>query len=347
MDENDKKKQGKGFAGLNELVSDVDTTFPHAAERVTAGSPETASEARRPDSQPTSPKSQSAQQEPYTPAKQSGGGSSSGKWMIGVSTVIGVLALIGLLYKTAPAPAPTYAPPAQTATPSYSPPSELQQVPSRPTESTPPIGQDLVLSTEQIQYCQAENIRMDGAKSALNNYSSDDVDRFNAMVADYNSRCGSFRYRNGALESARRDIEPYRNQLRAEGMMRFAPAPTTTGVARGIQPDANASVNAASATPESIGTTYPTSFDCTKARSIPEYLICHDPELAAADVELAGIYQQAKTAAYDKQAFADRTRKQWNYREKHCSDKQCVAAWYAYQKDILTKISQTGDVTSK
>lgn len=96
---------------------------------------------------------------------------------------------------------------------------------SRPTESKPPIGRNLVLSREQIRYCLAEDIRMDGAKSALNNYSDYDVNRFNAMVVDYNSRCGSFRYRSGALTSARRDIEPYRSQLQSEGRSRFARSP--------------------------------------------------------------------------------------------------------------------------
>src|SRR5690606_18898902 len=71
------------------------------------------------------------------------------------------------------------------------------------------------------------DIRMEGAKAAVNNYSDSDVDRFNAMVADYNSRCGSFRYRSGALESARRDVEPYRSQLQAEGRSRFARSPST------------------------------------------------------------------------------------------------------------------------
>ncbi|UVO37626.1 hypothetical protein KUL72_04340 [Bradyrhizobium arachidis] len=62
---------------------------------------------------------------------------------------------------------------------------------------------------------------MAGAKSAVNNYSESDVDRFNAMVADYNNRCSSFRYRRGTLESARHEIEPYRSQLQAEGRSRL------------------------------------------------------------------------------------------------------------------------------
>ncbi|WP_075122860.1 lysozyme inhibitor LprI family protein [Burkholderia paludis] len=87
-----------------------------------------------------------------------------------------------------------------------------------------------------------------------------------------------------------------------------------------------------------------TSFDCTKAKSIPEFLICHDPDLAASDRDLAATYQQAKDAVIDKTAFAERTRKQWNFREKNCRDKECLTSWYAYQKRVLAKIAQTGDV---
>ncbi|MBX7134230.1 MAG: peptidoglycan-binding protein [Fimbriimonadaceae bacterium] len=103
-----------------------------------------------------------------------------------------------------------------------------------------------MLSTAQIRYCLAEDIRMDAAKSAVNSYSDSDVDRFNAMVADYNSRCGSFRYRSGALESARRDIEPYRSQLQAEGMSRFArsPSPGSLSIPAPARPTPDATVQA-------------------------------------------------------------------------------------------------------
>ncbi|ABK11204.1 putative lipoprotein [Burkholderia cenocepacia HI2424] len=102
--------------------------------------------------------------------------------------------------------------------------------------------------------------------------------------------------------------------------------------------------------PASDATTSPlqqTSFDCTKAKSIPEFLICHDADLAAADRDLATTYQQAKDAVIDKTAFVERTRKQWNFREKNCRDKECLTSWYAYQKRILAKIAQTGDVTAQ
>jgi hypothetical protein len=82
-----------------------------------------------------------------------------------------------------------------------------------------------------------------------------------------------------------------------------------------------------------------TSFDCTKARSDAEHLICSDPELAADDVELAGIYVKAKAAAIDQAAFKEHTRQQWNYREQNCRDRDCLVRWYADQKTALTQIA--------
>ncbi|HQS64729.1 MAG TPA: hypothetical protein PLE48_14775 [Thiobacillus sp.] len=110
----------------------------------------------------------------------------------------------------------------QNAASAYSPTPGLPQQSASPAEDKPPIGSSLVLSTAQIRYCLGEDIRMEAAKAVVNSYSDGDVDRFNAMVADYNSRCGSFRYRSGALEGARRDIEPYRSQFQSEGRSKFA-----------------------------------------------------------------------------------------------------------------------------
>ncbi len=224
-EEHNKKNEGKGFSGLSSLVSDVDTTpQPPAPKTESAGSTTStgspASPAAQP--QPQQPPQRQTHQDPPQPSS----GSSMGKRVVGIAVVVGLLWLIGQSNKNTPSSAPAYSPPAQSAAPSYSPPAQ-PQAPSVAHESKPPVGQDLVFSTDQIRYCLAENIRMEGANAALNNYRDSDVDRFNAMVADYNSRCGSFRYRSGALESARRDVEPYRSQLQAEGRNRFARSPST------------------------------------------------------------------------------------------------------------------------
>ena len=227
-EEEQKKGEGKGFAGLSSLVSDVDTTPPAPAPKKEPAA--AASGAGRPALQPAQP--QPSQRQTYQePLQLPSSSSSGGKWVLGIAAVMGVLWLIGQSDKNTTSPAPAYSPPAHSTAPSYAPPPQ-PQAPSRPVETKPPVGQDLVLSREQIRYCLAEDIRLDATKSAVNNYVDADVDRFNAMVADYNSRCSSFRYHTNNrgrndLNSAQRDIEPFRSQLQSEGRSRFSRSPST------------------------------------------------------------------------------------------------------------------------
>ncbi|WP_105507719.1 hypothetical protein [Paraburkholderia sp. BL21I4N1] len=89
-----------------------------------------------------------------------------------------------------------------------------------------------------------------------------------------------------------------------------------------------------------------TSFDCNQAGSIPQYLICHDADLAASDRSLEQLVQQARTAVQDQSAFSERIKKQWNFRERNCKDKACLASWYAYEAGVLTKIAQSGNASA-
>jgi Uncharacterized protein conserved in bacteria, putative lipoprotein len=90
-----------------------------------------------------------------------------------------------------------------------------------------------------------------------------------------------------------------------------------------------------------------TSFDCSKAHSDAEHIICSDAELAQEDIQLAGIYSRAKAAADDPAAFKDRTRAQWNYREQQCHNRECLVRWYADQKVALAWIAETGRVAQQ
>ncbi|MEX3930067.1 DUF4236 domain-containing protein [Paraburkholderia sp. BR10936] len=107
-------------------------------------------------------------------------------------------------------------------------------------------------------------------------------------------------------------------------------------------PGSVATPSSAPATP-----TLQTSFDCSKARSDAEHLICSDAELAADDVKLASIYAKAKAAAADQVAFKERTRAEWNYREQTCHDRDCLSKWYADQKTALQRIADTGNAQSE
>ena len=220
-DEDNNKNEGKGFAGLSSLVSDIDV--PAQPEPVKNAPPTQAqATADTPSPPPRRPPTAPSTGSPPT------SGSSAGKWILGIAAVIGFFWLVGQSNKGPSSASPTYSPSAETRAP-YTDPSLVAQpqLPSRPSEETPPSGQGHSLSIPQIRYCVAEDIRLDGARGAVNNYIDSHVDQFNAMVADYNSRCGEFRYRRGALESARQDIEPFRSALEAEGRSRFASARNT------------------------------------------------------------------------------------------------------------------------
>ena len=211
------------------MVSDVDDVVegvPKQSQKTHSELPPEQS-ARKSTQQAQKTTTKPASQTYQTPAQPSGG-SSGVKWLIGIAVVIGLVWLANQSDNNRPSRS-TYSPGSSTSTTPASQPSIAQpQVPSRPSESKPSVGRNNVLSIAEIRYCLAEKIRLDAAETVLNNYSDSDVDRFNAYVNDYNSRCGEFRYRQGALESARRDVNPYSSQLQAEGRGRFVRSPSTT-----------------------------------------------------------------------------------------------------------------------
>lgn len=234
--EGNEGQSGKGFSGLSSMVSDVDATVT-SAENASRGADDSPGKGAASGTLPhqraadrQQPRSGGYQEPLAQPT--SAGGSSAGKWLLGIGAIIGFIWLLSESGNKSSAPSPTYTPPPQSPAtaspaPSWQPPAAAPQpqVSGRPSEEKPPVGTDLVLSVPQIRYCVAEDIRLDAAKGVINNFVESDVDRFNAMVSDYNSRCGQFRYRRGALESARSDMEAIRSSLQAEGRNRFQRTP--------------------------------------------------------------------------------------------------------------------------
>lgn len=204
---NDKSKGGnKGFSGLSSLISDVEAGTPADPQPTSSKPPPTPSSIRQAQHQappppnpqavpPPSSQSQARQPQaatPGIPAQRAKPSSSSNAWVIWLLVIGGVIWAIAAS-------------------------DNKPKVPTRPTEQKPSVGRNNVLSYNELHYCLAEDIRMEGVKSVLNNYSDADVNWFNTMVADYNSRCGEFKYRQGSLEGARRNIEPWRSEIYREG----------------------------------------------------------------------------------------------------------------------------------
>ena len=206
------------------MVSDVDSTVAQPAREAkpaqrAAPAPATAERARSSDDQ-------ERDRPVYQAPAQSSGGSSTGKWVLGIGVVAGLLWLVSQSGDKTSSPAPAFTPSGNSSSvaspsPSWQPAPSPPPAPSRPSEERPPVGTNNVLTSAQLRYCVAEKIRLDAAKGVIDNYNDTHVDRFNEMVADYNGRCGQFRYRSGALESARSEVERFRGALEADGRARF------------------------------------------------------------------------------------------------------------------------------
>ncbi len=198
-----KSSEAKGFAGLSSMESGVDdleaTQHTHEPETHSRSSTEKPVDGKRSDqkgkatSKPTNKTTTTAQHVPASSSSRS----STFKWLLGIGIVIGVIWLANQGGESTPSK------------------------PSRPSESKPSIGTNNRLYPAEIRYCLAESIRIEAARNVMDKQSSSHIARFNRYVDDYNSRCSKYRYRAGALERARRDINPYRGQIRAEGRNRF------------------------------------------------------------------------------------------------------------------------------
>lgn len=77
------------------------------------------------------------------------------------------------------------------------------------------------------------------------------------------------------------------------------------------------------------------SFNCSKARSAPEILICGDPQLSTMDDDLAILYRSAKAASTDTSAFKKETNEEWKSRA-NCQDRDCLIHWYKHRSSQLT-----------
>ena len=105
------------------------------------------------------------------------------------------------------------------------------------TFSKPQVGHGNVLKVAELRWCLREDIRIETLRPRPRTNAQ--IDAFNALVSDYNRRCGNFRYREGTLARARREVERHRNEIVAsvsppwESVM-----PQTDGgtVARGTEP---------------------------------------------------------------------------------------------------------------
>ena len=82
--------------------------------------------------------------------------------------------------------------------------------------------------------------------------------------------------------------------------------------------------------------THSASFDCKKAKSVNEHLICDDAELSKLDNEAALAYKEALRKASNPKGLVANQREAWRHREKECSSKACLVEWFSQRQTYLS-----------
>ncbi|MCC8367107.1 hypothetical protein J8V57_12615 [Xenorhabdus sp. PB61.4] len=90
------------------------------------------------------------------------------------------------------------------------------------------------------------------------------------------------------------------------------------------------------------GVTNAASFDCTKATSKAEKLICSTPVLSQADDELYIDYLQTKVITGNSDDFKALVKQNWKLREKNCDTEECLLNWYKKTSNLYKQIAVIG-----
>ena len=70
------------------------------------------------------------------------------------------------------------------------------------------------VSVSELRYCKRQKARLEAVQNEQ--MSSPQIDRFNAAIEDYNSRCGGFRYREADMNTVDRELANDQANIRAE-----------------------------------------------------------------------------------------------------------------------------------
>ncbi|MCM8627088.1 hypothetical protein [Accumulibacter sp.] len=216
----DNKNDGKGFAGLDSMVSDVTDDVRNVISKLPQPRQEPP---RAPPPSPLPVQSEPVQPQPAPPLSRpapiaSGKQPSGGKnWLVWGGIILFLIWVFGNSGKsnnnTSYSP-----PPSSSSSSSYAPAPAPVPAPAPAVVSSagekPPVGNGLSFNREQIRYCLTEKYRVSAIESIVDNTRSGEVAAYNAMVDDYNSRCSHFRYRRGMLESVRSEVDARANEIR-------------------------------------------------------------------------------------------------------------------------------------
>lgn len=208
-------KKGKGFAGLDALVSDVSDIPEERA--IPAASPVEVPVVEHPVPEPVTravpPKPQAR---PAGQAKATETEKAAYFWV----TVCLIIFTIWV-FNSGSSSSHHVDPPVLAEAPTQSSPPALEAAaPTAPAptpealdERMPAVGYNNVLGIPEIRWCQRQQIEIDAIQTIVSDERAYEVEHFNAKVNDYNSRCSNFRYRRGHLEQVQQEFASERESI--------------------------------------------------------------------------------------------------------------------------------------
>lgn len=217
----------KGFGGFDELVSDVskevEALAPKAIPRANKPTPELPREIPQASSSEPIKSPSPVENTNSTNTPRGSSGSDWIWWVIGSFFIIAIVINAGDKSddksSSTTTDQRTYVPDEAVPAAEVDIPDPAQEpIAPEGLEEIPPVGNGLVLSRNQIRYCLSEKVRLGVINDTLNSNSEFEVDSFNAAVNYYNSRCSSYKYRQGLLESVQSEVSLNRSTLVIEGL---------------------------------------------------------------------------------------------------------------------------------
>lgn len=222
------RKDKKGFAGLSGLVSEVDLVGESHGKGSDKTSPSQPQQVNQPQQKALSRPQRHSSGSTSTTATTSSGKrtiSATEIWILVVGLGIGLAILAtqrgGDNNKTYSQPTASVS---QRSTAPQNSAASLTQATapavsqnSVPDYTMPPVGTNKLLGEPEIQWCIKNGIRIGTIRGHIS--TNVEIDAFNRIVNDHNSRCGNYQYRKGAQAQAERTVEPYRSQIVAASIL--------------------------------------------------------------------------------------------------------------------------------
>jgi hypothetical protein len=89
-------------------------------------------------------------------------------------------------------------------------------LPDRSAESKPVGASGQILSLNEIRYCLSERVRVEAMSDYIDSTRQSHIDRYNALVGDYNARCSNYRYRQVDMDTVRASVDRSGDLLKAQ-----------------------------------------------------------------------------------------------------------------------------------